>query len=120
LIVLVGFGRVFRRRGVADIDIAIGGSFDAAGTELTVGVAVTEQRQHHVRRKLLIAATRVVDGKDAQGQALDGSDDEARQIVLSHPVAQFGRQQQRNVAVGVLEAVCDDTESTAPAMPLLT
>jgi hypothetical protein len=60
----------------------------------------------------------VIDGKGGQGQPLDGLDDEVNQIILGDPVAQVRGQQQRGVAVGVLEAVCQDAKSTAPTTPV--
>ena len=74
--------------------VAVGGALDAAAAEGAVGVAVDEQREHHRRRELRVAAAAVVDGEGAQWQPLDGLEDEVNQIILRDPVAQIRREKQ--------------------------
>ena len=92
-------------REVAHGDVAVGGALDAAGAEEAVGVTVEEQRQHHVRRILLVAAALVVDGEGGQREPICGADDEVDQIVFGDPVAQVWGQEHRGGAVDVFEAV---------------
>ena len=84
--------------------VAVGGALDAAAAEGAVGVAVDEQREHHRRRELRVAAAAVVDGEGAQRQPLDGLDDEMDQVILGDPIAQVRRQEQGGLTVDVDEA----------------
>src|SRR5260370_42004142 len=60
---------------VAHRHVAVGRPLDAAAAEDAVGVRINEQREHHLRGKLLVAAALVVDGEGAERHSLDGTDD---------------------------------------------
>jgi len=89
---------------IAHGHVAVGGPLNAPAAEEAVGVAVDEQREHQVRRELLVAAALVVDREGRERQPLDRLDDEMHQIILGDPLAQVGRQQHGCVAVDVFEA----------------
>ena len=72
---------------------------DAATGEDPVGVAIDQQRQQHVRVVLGRAGAALVALELAPVQALDGLDDEMRQVVFGQPVEQVGGQQERQVPV---------------------
>ena len=72
--------------------VAVGGALNAPAAKSAVGVAVDEQREHHRRRELRVAAAAVVDGESAQRQPFDSLNDEVDQIVLRDPIPQVGWQ----------------------------
>lgn len=88
--------------------ITVGGAFDAAAAEETVGVAIDQQREHHVGRVLLVAAALVVDGEAAERQPLEGADDEMDQVILGDPIAEVRGQKHGGAAVEVLKTVSHD------------
>jgi hypothetical protein len=91
---------------VAHGDVTGGGALDAAGVEEAVGLAVDEQRQHHVRRILLVATAFGVGGEGGQREPVHGADDEVDQVVFGDPVAQvWGAGAVGGGAVVVLKAV---------------
>jgi len=63
------------------------------------GVAVDEQGQHHRGRILFGTGAALVNLDPAQVQRGDGIQDEVDEVIVRHPVAQIGRQEQRGVPV---------------------
>jgi hypothetical protein len=53
-------------------DIAMGGTLDLTRGEKSVGIAVDEEREHHVWRELPRACATVVDLKAFERQTMDG------------------------------------------------
>jgi hypothetical protein len=94
--VVVGMGP---RRQVTDRHVAVGGTLDLARGKQAVGVAVDQQRQHHVGRELFGPRAPVVDAEALQRQAVHRLDHEMDQVVLGHPIPQVGRQKHRRVTV---------------------
>ncbi|OQC63119.1 MAG: hypothetical protein BWX48_03382 [Verrucomicrobia bacterium ADurb.Bin006] len=84
--------------------VVVGRLLDAPRAESARRVAVDRQSQHHRRRILRVPASPHVDLDSAQIQSLHRVQDEVRQVVSGHPVAQVHRQQQGGVTVDVHEA----------------
>ena len=84
-------------------DVLPGGALDAAGTEEAGGIAINEQAEHHGGRVLGVAGAAAVDLDVVEGKGGDGVDHEMGKVVIGHPVTEIRGQQQRGVAVDVLE-----------------
>ena len=93
-------------------DVLPGGALDAAGADEAGGIAINEQAEHHGGRVLGVAGAATVDLDVSERDRGDGLDHEVDEVVIGHPVAEIGREQQRAVAINVLEA-----GSRIPALP---
>ncbi len=67
--------------------VTMGGILDLARGEEAVGVAVDEQRKHHMWRELPISRAAMVDLEVFQRKPVDGFDDEVDEIVFRHPIS---------------------------------
>ncbi len=67
--------------------VAFSGGLNLAGKEKTVGIAVDEQREHHVRRKLLGIGTTTIDLEIFEGKPVHGFNDEVDEIVFRNPIS---------------------------------
>ena len=79
--------------------VAMGGPFNAPGTDHAVGIAVDEQGHHHVRGILAVAGALVVDGEMADRKPVHRGDDEMNQVILSHPFAEIRGEQHRGIPI---------------------
>ncbi|MFT5407137.1 MAG: hypothetical protein ACI9DF_006009, partial [Verrucomicrobiales bacterium] len=85
-------------------DIAMGGTLDLTRGEKSVGIAVDEEREHHVWRELPRACATVVDLKAFERQTMDGLNGEVDEIVFGDPVTHVRGQQHWCFTVDVDEA----------------
>jgi hypothetical protein len=81
--------------------VAVSGRLDGAGAKAAGGVTIDEQRQHHGRGILFAARAAMIDVELAQGECVDGLQDEVNDVLGGHPVAQIAGQQQRGLAVEI-------------------